>query len=128
MNEECLRRVIKERETYCAELLKEKKSLFEDLYIPFPTEIKVKLYEAANQGNRNCALYLDNMCHSYIKYALENYPQIMFELLLTKTQDDIVTQKTIEKAIGKYGFEELAKSGLIKPYMKRNKIRGYYIR
>ena len=105
--------IIRDKEYY-KELLKEKRKIIHDFYLPFPKKIEEMFWEAISKGNGNPEIYLENLCHAYIKRALDNTPKIMHEVLLSSTESNILTQKEIVDILGNYGYTELRKSGLIK--------------
>lgn len=99
---------------WLAALLQEKRDLFDDMEIPFPKSIETKFYEAVAKGNRNAEICLDQMCHKYIEYALDNYAEVLYGKLITEYDGDTIYEKELKKLVGKYGITELTKAGLIK--------------
>ena len=100
-------------ERYNAALLKEKQKLFSELEIPFPSEIEAKFSEYVSKGNKHPEVYLENLCHSYIKYALDHYAEILYQKLISNYDGDTIYESEMHKILGKYGTHELIKSGLI---------------
>lgn len=98
---------------YNRALLNAKKDLFEDMEIPFPKAIETKFYAAIEQGNRNVEVYLDNLCHSHIKYALDHYAEVLYDKLIEEYAGETIYERDMKKILGKYGTKELIKSGLI---------------
>lgn len=92
----------------------EKKRLFKDFGIPWcpqiETEYKTKKRE---KGKEFAANYLDRLCHSYIQYALDNYPKVLYELVKANHPSDAVYDYVLKKEIGDYGLNELIKANLI---------------
>ena len=98
---------------YNKALLEEKYDLFKDMEIPFPSEIESKFSEYIAKGNKHPEVYLDNLCHSYIKYALEHYAEILYDKLIAAHAGETIYEREMQKILGKYGAKELIKSGLV---------------
>jgi len=98
---------------YNAALLKEKQKLFSEMEIPFPKEIETKFYEAIAKGNRNAEVYLNNLCHSHIQYALDHYAEVLYDKLIAEHGGDTIYEREMKKILGRYGTKELIKSGLV---------------
>lgn len=92
----------------------EKKRLFKDFGIPWCPQIETE-YKAKKRekGKEFAANYLDRLCHSYIQYALDNYPKILYELVKANHPSDAVYDYVLKKEIGDYGLNELIKANLI---------------
>lgn len=98
---------------YLAALLQEKRNLFDDMEIPFPKSIETKFYEVVAKGNRNAEICLDQMCHKYIEYALDNYAKVLYDKLITEYDGETIYERELKKIVGKYGINELVKAGFI---------------
>lgn len=92
----------------------EKKRLFKDFGIPWCPQIETE-YKAKKRekGKEFAANYLDRLCHSYIQYALDNYPKVLYELVKANHPSDAVYDYVLKKEIGDYGINELIKANLI---------------
>lgn len=99
--------------SYNKALIKEKKQLFKEMEIPFPSEIETKFWDAVSKGNKNAEVYLDNMCHTHIKYALDNYAEVLYQKLISEYHSETIYERELRKIVGKYGIKELVKGGLI---------------
>lgn len=96
-------------------LIAEKKDLFKDFGIPWCPQIETE-YKAKKRekGKEFAANYLDRLCHSYIQYALDNYPKVLHELVKANhPKADAVYDYIIQREVGAYGFNELIKANLI---------------
>ena len=92
----------------------EKKRLFKDFGIPWCPQIETE-YKAKKRekGKEFAANYLDRLCHSYIQYALDNYPKVLYELVKANHPSDAVYDYGLKKEIGDYGLNELIKANLM---------------
>ena len=92
----------------------EKKRLFRDFGIPWPTQIEVEYkVKRKEKGKEAAETYLDNLCQDYIIYALDNYPKVLYELVKANHPSDAVYDYGLKKEIGDYGLNELIKANLI---------------
>ena len=98
---------------YNKALIKEKKQLFKEMEIPFPSEIETKFWDAVSKGNKNAEIYLENLCHSHIKYALDNYAKVLYDKLISEYDGETIYERELQNLVGKYGIKELTRSGLI---------------
>lgn len=98
---------------YNAALLKEKKDMFADFAIPFPAEIEAKFNEYVAKGKANPEVYLDNLCHTHIQYALDHYAEVLYKKLIAEYHGETIYEKELKKIVGKYGVRELIKAGYI---------------
>ena len=69
--------------------------------------------QGKEKGKGFAANYLDRLCHSYIQYALDNYPKVLYELVKANHPSDAVYDYVLKKEIGDYGLNELIKANLI---------------
>lgn len=99
---------------YNAALLKEKKDMFADFAIPFPAEIEAKFNAYVAKGKANPEVYLDNLCHTHIQYALDHYAEILYKKLIEECESETIYERELRKIVGKYGIRELVKAGYIK--------------
>ena len=92
----------------------EKKRLFKDFGIPWCPQIETEYKAKKREKGKECAAnYLDRLCHSYIQYALDNYPKVLYELVKANHPSDAVYDYVLKKEIGDYGINELIKANLI---------------
>ena len=93
----------------------EKKRLFRDFGIPWPTQIEVEYkVKRKEKGKEAAETYLDNLCQDYIIYALDNYPKVLHEMVKANhPKADTVYDYIIQREVGAYGFNELIKANLI---------------
>ena len=128
---ECLAQGLKwtplREKKYNEYLLMEKRQVFKELRIPFPTEIEVKFYAAINNGS-NAEIYLDNICRSYINYAYENYAKILREYILAESESKLFTKNDIIKLVGKDGLQELCKAGMVRLRIADGKTEMYEVK
>ena len=66
---------------YNKAILKEKREMFADFHIPFPEDIATSFNAEVAKGNKKADVYLDNLCQSYIQFALDNYGKVIHELI-----------------------------------------------
>lgn len=98
---------------YNAALLQAKRELFADFEIPFPKEIAIKFEEYVASGKPNAETYLDNLCHSEIKYSLDHYAEVVYNKLIAEYHGETIYEREMKRILGKYATKELIKSGLV---------------
>lgn len=76
-----LRWTASDERKYNKAILNEKRDMFADFRIPFPEDIASGFNAEVVKGNKNAEVYLDNLCQSYIQFALDNYGKVMHELI-----------------------------------------------
>lgn len=115
----------KMEEQYNTALLKEKRKLFAEMQIPFPSEIEAKFADYISKGNKHADIYLENICHSYIQYAFDHYAEVLYQKLIADHGSETVNEREMRKILGKYGAKELERSGLVKFMCLKNGYKVY---
>lgn len=104
-----------EKKAYCAEnnlrwtasdekrynkaILNAKRDMFADFRIPFPEDIATSFSAEVAKGNKNAEVHLDNLCHSYIQFALDNYGKVMHELIKSVHRGETIYETEIMNII-----------------------------
>lgn len=76
-----LRWTASDERKYNKAILNAKREMFADFHIPFPEDIATSFNSEVAKGNKNADVYLDNLCQSYIQFALDNYGKVIHEFL-----------------------------------------------
>lgn len=107
-------------------LISDKKQIFNDLRIPWNSEIKNEFKkEIAAHPDQDPELVLSRICKPYMEYAFEHEVETYHAWLKAKYGDH-ATGKAIKTAIGEEGLTLLINAGLIRkiPKEKRYIING----
>ena len=90
-----------DQKRYNKAILKAKREMFEDFYIPFPESIACSFNAEVAKGNKNAEIHLDNLCQSYIQYALENYGQVIYDHIKMVHNRETIYETEIMRIIRK---------------------------
>lgn len=84
---------------YNKAILKEKREMFADFNIPFPEDIATSFKAEVAKGNKKADIYLDNLCQSYIQFALDNYGKVIHELIKSVYDGETIYESEIMKIL-----------------------------
>lgn len=84
---------------YNKAILNAKRDMFEDFRIPFPEDIATSFKAEVAKGNKNADIYLDNLCQSYIQFALDNYGKVIHELIKSVYDGETIYESEIMKIL-----------------------------
>lgn len=90
-----LRWTASDEKRYNKAILNAKRDMFEDFRIPFPEDIATSFNAEVAKGNKNAEIHLDNLCQSYIQFALDNYGKVMHELIKSVYDGDTIYEMDI---------------------------------
>lgn len=91
----------RDEKLYNRAILNAKRDMFEDFRIPFPEDIATNFNAEVAKGNKNAEIYLDNLCQSYIQFALDNYGKVMHELIKSVYDGDTIYEMDIIRILKK---------------------------
>ena len=84
---------------YNKAILKEKREMFADFNIPFPEDIATSFKAEVAKGNKRADIYLDNLCQSYIQFALDNYGKVIHELIKSVYDGEVIYELDIMRIL-----------------------------
>ena len=94
-----LRWTASDERRYNKAILKAKREMFADLCIPFPEDIATSFNAEVSKGNKNAEVYLDNLCQSYIQFALDNYGKVIHEFIKSVYDGDTIYEIDIMRIL-----------------------------
>ena len=97
------------------EIIVEKMEVFKDFNIPWSNSLEIK-YRAHKKehGRLKAEIYLDNLCQSYIQYALDHYADVVLEAVRARhPKAETIYADIIKEEVGSYGLNELIKANKI---------------
>lgn len=86
---------------YNKAILNAKREMFEDFRIPFPEDIATSFKAEVAKGNKKADIYLDNLCQSYIQFALDNYGKVIHEFIKSVYDGETIYETDIMRILRK---------------------------
>lgn len=86
---------------YNRAILNAKRDMFVDFCVPFPEDIASSFNAEVAKGNKNAEVYLDNLCQSYIQFALDNYGKVIHEFLKSVYDGETIYETEILRLLKK---------------------------